>query len=196
MKFRAIPLVLPLAALAVPLAAQQVPADLTQCRRYRTTTSRRRRWGDPDLTGTWPIDNIASIFVTRLERFGNRFYLTQEELKQRAEQENASEKRYKTRRQAGQDRHGPLGRIRCQRRADRVPGRSANGKLPAFTERRGDVQGRPFELERPPVRLGERLRHLGSLHHPRLPGLDVPVPLQQRHPHRAVARASSSSTSR
>ena len=52
-------------------------------------------WGDPDFTGTWPIDNIASIFFQRNDRYGNRYYLTEEELAQRAEQANASAERYK-----------------------------------------------------------------------------------------------------
>ena len=37
-------------------------------------------WGEPDFTGTWPIDSIASIFFQRNDRYGNRFYLNQEEL--------------------------------------------------------------------------------------------------------------------
>ena len=69
----------------------------------------------------------------------------------------------------------------------------ADGKLPAMTPwaqalykngRSSWVTGQPYDWV-------ERFRHLGPLRHPRLPGLDAAVPLQQRHPRQAVARATS-----
>lgn len=55
---------------------------------------KKTQWGDPDFTGTWPIDSIASIFFQRNDRFGNRFYLNQEELDAREKERQGSLKRY------------------------------------------------------------------------------------------------------
>jgi len=110
-------------------------------------------WGDPDFTGTWPIDNIASIFFQRNDRYGNRYYLTEEELAQREEQANASAERY-----AEEEQQGKIGMghwvesdVSGAQTALLV---SNNGKLPAFTEygqeryragRSSWVNGQPFD---------------------------------------------------
>jgi len=67
---------------AVPnlAAAQAVPADLTTMPPVPTTYQpKKTSWGDPDLRGTWPIDNIASLPMNRPASFGNRFWLNDEE---------------------------------------------------------------------------------------------------------------------
>ena len=90
-------------------------------------------WGDPDFTGTWPIDNIASIFFQRNDRYGNRYYLTEEELAQRAEQANASAERYKEEEEQGKIGmgHWVESDVSGAQTALLV---SNNGKLPPFTE--------------------------------------------------------------
>ncbi len=111
-------------AVADPTKLQPVPDDFVP---------KKTQWGDPDLTGTWPIDNIASIFFTRQDRFGDRFYLTQEELEERAKQANASAERY-----AEEDKQGKIGMGHWVE-SDANGSQTAllidppNGKLPAFT---------------------------------------------------------------
>jgi hypothetical protein len=69
------------AAIAVPLAAQDAPADLTAIPPVATDYQPPRpAWGDPDLRGTWPINDVAEMPVNRPDQYGNRFFKTDEEL--------------------------------------------------------------------------------------------------------------------
>jgi hypothetical protein len=111
-------------------------------------------WGDPDFTGTWPIDNIASIFFQRNDRYGNRFYLTEEELAQRAEQANASAERYREEEEQGKIGMGHWVESDVSGAQTALLVDPANGKLPAFTEygermyragRSSWVNGQPFD---------------------------------------------------
>ena len=68
--------------LAVPAMAQvSAPDDLTTMPAvsddYRPATT---AWGDPDLRGTWPLNDIADLPVNRPDRFGDRFWKTPEEI--------------------------------------------------------------------------------------------------------------------
>ncbi len=45
----------------------------------KTWTPKRTQWGDPDLTGTWPLDSLARTPFQRPERFGDRATLTDAE---------------------------------------------------------------------------------------------------------------------
>ena len=65
-----------------PAAAQTaVPDDLTVMPPvsddYHPATT---AWGDPDLRGTWPLNDIADLPVNRPERYGDRFWKTPEEI--------------------------------------------------------------------------------------------------------------------
>ena len=111
-------------------------------------------WGDPDFTGTWPIDNIASIFFQRNDRYGNRFYLTEEELAERAEQANASAERYAEEEQQGKIGMGHWVESDVSGAQTALLVDPANGKLPPFTEygktmyeagRSSWVQDQPFD---------------------------------------------------
>ena len=83
-----------LAAMAhAPAAAQDVPDDLTTMPDVPTDYQpERTAWGDPDLRGMFPIDNIASLPFQRPANFGDRFWLTEEEFAQRAEQATTVER--------------------------------------------------------------------------------------------------------
>ena len=83
--------------------AQPVPDDLTVMPPVATDYQpKKTAWGDPDLRGTWPIDNIASLPMNRPANFGNRFWLTEEEAAQRAQrQQNASDAAYEREDKAG-----------------------------------------------------------------------------------------------
>jgi hypothetical protein len=56
----------------------------------------RTPWGDPDIRGTWPIENIneARIPIQRPEEFGNRAWLTEEEFAARLEGARESDGNY------------------------------------------------------------------------------------------------------
>src|SRR6187549_3350110 len=76
-------------------APAAAPADLTVLQPIPNDYQpKKTAWGDPDLRGTWPIDNIASLPFQRPKNFGNRFYLTDEEYKARLEQAAGSDARY------------------------------------------------------------------------------------------------------
>lgn len=112
-------------AVADPTVLQPIPNDFTP---------KKTAWGDPDFTGTWPIDNIASISFSRRDNYGNRFYLTQSELDDRAKQAEGSKARYEE-----EDRQGKIGMGHWVE-SDASGSQTAflvdpaDGKLPAFTE--------------------------------------------------------------
>ena len=71
------------AMLAAPAAtlAQEAPADLTAMPPVSTDYQPKRTpWGDPDLRGTWPINDVAELPVNRPDQYGDRFWKTDEEL--------------------------------------------------------------------------------------------------------------------
>ena len=76
-------------------AAQDVPADLTTMPPVPTTFDPpRTAWGDPDLRGTYPIDDIARIPFERLPEHGDRFWLTDAEFAARQAEIEAAERNY------------------------------------------------------------------------------------------------------
>jgi hypothetical protein len=90
---------------AAPAAAQGVPADLTTMPPVPTDYQpQRTAWGDPDLRGTWPIDNIASLPMNRPASFGDRYWLTEEEFAERQQQIERSAEAYDA-----EDRAGRIG---------------------------------------------------------------------------------------
>jgi hypothetical protein len=94
---------------------------------------KKTQWGEPDFTGTWPIDRIASIFFQRNDRYGNRFYLNQAELDAREKDRQGSLKRYEE-----EDKQGKIGMGHWVE-SDASGSQTAllvdpaNGKLPAMT---------------------------------------------------------------
>jgi hypothetical protein len=90
---------------STPALAQAVPADLTVMPTVPTDYQpKRTSWGDPDLRGTWPIDNIASLPMNRPASFGDRFWLTEEENAARLQQIERSAQAYDA-----EDRAGRIG---------------------------------------------------------------------------------------
>jgi hypothetical protein len=78
-----------------PASAQTVPADLTVMPPVPADYQpKKTAWGDPDLRGTWPIDNIASLPMNRPAQFGDRYWLTDEEFAQRQQQMERSAEAY------------------------------------------------------------------------------------------------------
>jgi hypothetical protein len=91
-------------------------------------------WGDPDFTGTWPIDNIASIFFQRNDRYGNRFYLNQAELDAREKDRQGSLKRYEEEDKQGKIGMGHWVESDASGSQTALLIEPANGKLPPMTE--------------------------------------------------------------
>ncbi len=90
---------------SAPVVAQAVPEDLTVMPPVPTDYQpRKTAWGDPDLRGTWPIDNIASLPMNRPAQFGNRFWLTEEENAARLQQIERAAQAYDA-----EDRAGRIG---------------------------------------------------------------------------------------
>jgi hypothetical protein len=143
------------AAFGTAAIGQEAPADPTVLQPVSDDYQpQKTAWGDPDLTGTWPIDNIASIFFQRNDRYGDRFYLNEEELAQRAEQAEASTARYKEEEEQGKIGMGHWVESDVSGAQTALLVDPPSGKLPAFTEvgeklykagRSSWVNGQPFD---------------------------------------------------
>jgi hypothetical protein len=119
---------------ATGAGAQQVPEDLTVMPPVSTDYEpARTAWGDPDMRGMFPIDNIASLPMNRPANYGDRFWLTEEEYAQRQAQANRSDQAY-----AAEDESGTIGmghwvESDASGRRTSLLVSPANGQLPAFT---------------------------------------------------------------
>ena len=80
-------------------------------------------WGEPNFTGMWPIDSIASIPFARGPQYGNRFYLNQSELNAREKQRQGSLERYEE-----EAKQGKIG-MGHWAEPDRVRARESPGNL-------------------------------------------------------------------
>jgi hypothetical protein len=115
---------------------------------------KKTQWGDPDFTGMWPIDSIASIFFTRNDRYGNRFYLNQEELDAREKQRQGSLERYEAEAKQGKIGMGHWVESDARGSQTALLIDPPNGKLPAMTPWAQDlykkgrsswVNGQPYD---------------------------------------------------
>jgi hypothetical protein len=111
-------------AVADPTKLQPIPQD------YHP---KKTQWGEPDFTGTWPIDSIASIFFQRPDRYGNRFYLNQEELDAREKEKEGSLKRYEEEAKQGKIGMGHWVESDASGSQTALLVEPANGKLPPMT---------------------------------------------------------------
>ena len=73
--------------LAAPSLAQpsrgaaQASTDLTVMPPVSTRyVPKRTAWGDPDLRGTWPLNDVAELPVSRPDQYGNRFFKNDAEI--------------------------------------------------------------------------------------------------------------------
>ena len=84
------------ALIAAPALAQEIPADLTQLPAVAKYAPPRTEWGDPDLTGNWPIERInqSGLSFQRPDEYGDRVWLTDEEFAQRLARAEASDGAY------------------------------------------------------------------------------------------------------
>ena len=72
-----------LSALVLGAAAQAVAADdgAAAKKSAKTWSPPKTPWGDPDLQGTWPLDELGRTPQQRPPQYGDRLYLTDDEYK-------------------------------------------------------------------------------------------------------------------
>ena len=114
--------------------AQDAPTDLTAIPAVpKTYKPKLTAWGEPDLTGLWPIDHLNMTPFQRTEAQGNRYLLTDEEFAARQKQIDAAAGRYDK-----EDKDNKLG-MGAWMEAGKANRRTsflidpANGRLPAKT---------------------------------------------------------------
>jgi hypothetical protein len=115
-------------------SAQPVPDDLTVMPPVPTDYQpKRTAWGDPDLRGTWPIDNIASLPMNRPASFGNRYWLTEEENAARLQQIERAAQAYDAEDRAGRIGMGHWVESNSSGRRTSLLVEPATGQLPPMT---------------------------------------------------------------
>ncbi len=124
-----------LAALAVTAApAQEVPEDLTVMPPVPTDYEPARTpWGDPDMRGMFPIDNIASLPMQRPANYGDRHWLNEEEYAQRNAQAGMFNERYEAEEESGTMGMGHWVESDASGHRTSLLVEPANGQLPAMT---------------------------------------------------------------
>jgi hypothetical protein len=96
-------------------------------------TPPRTAWGDPDLTGMWPIDKLNGTPVQRPESFGNRRFLTDEEFAERVERLRGLNARYDEEIAANKMGTGHWAEMGEPNRLTSLIVEPANGRLPPLT---------------------------------------------------------------
>ena len=125
-------------AISAPVAAAQdkgaAPAKPTKVSVAAKWKPARTPWGDPDLQGTWPLDQLGRTPLQRPAALGNQAYLTDEQyakaLKDAAEAAKGAER---------EEKENKLGNGRWLERGQPLRQTSlivepANGQLPSLTE--------------------------------------------------------------
>jgi hypothetical protein len=93
----------------------------------------RTEWGDPDLTGMWPLDTLNGTPVQRPESFGTRRFLTDEEFADRAARLEGLNARYDEEIAANKMGIGHWAEMGQPNRLTSLIVEPANGRLPALT---------------------------------------------------------------
>ena len=93
----------------------------------------RTHWGDPDLTGSWPIDKLNGTPVQRPESFGDRRFLTDEEFAERVERLRGLNARYDEEIATNKMGIGHWAEMGQPNRLTSLIMEPANGRLPPLT---------------------------------------------------------------
>ena len=118
-------------ALAQPAAPQQ---DLTVLPPVpHTYQPKKTPWGDPDLRGMWPIDNIGGLPLQRTAEQGNRVFLTEEEFAKREAMMDRSRKAADAEDKANKLGMGHWVEMNGAGRRTSLLVDPPNGRLPALT---------------------------------------------------------------
>ena len=120
---------------ALPAAAQQVPDDLTVMPPVPTDYApKKTAWGDPDLRGTWPINDIAELPVERPDRYGDRFWKTDEEIAKEQGRVEQLQEAYKKEEEEETIGSGHWIEYQAGSRRTSMLTDPKSGKLPALTQ--------------------------------------------------------------
>jgi len=82
-----------------PAAAQQTPAPPAAAKKpvaAKGWVAPKTAWGEPDLQGIWPLNNLIATPLQRNEKYGDRRFLTEEELAAAKKAGEARNKRFDT----------------------------------------------------------------------------------------------------
>ncbi len=93
----------------------------------------RTPWGDPDLTGMWPIDKLNGTPVQRPQSFGDRRYLTDQEYTERVERLRTLNARYDEEIAANKMGNGHWAEMGQPNRLTSLIIEPADGRLPPLT---------------------------------------------------------------
>jgi hypothetical protein len=93
----------------------------------------RTAWGDPDLTGSWPIDKLNGTPVQRPESFGDRRFLSDEEFAERVERLRGLNARYDEEIATNKMGIGHWAEMGQPNRLTSLIIEPANGRLPPLT---------------------------------------------------------------
>jgi hypothetical protein len=93
----------------------------------------RTPWGDPDLTGMWPIDKLNGTPVQRPQSFGDRRYLTDQEYTERVERLQTLNARYDEEIAANKMGNGHWAEMGQPNRLTSLIMEPADGRLPPLT---------------------------------------------------------------
>lgn len=94
----------------------------------------RTVWGDPDLQGTWPLQHLTGTPLQRPEEYGERRFLTDEELSARDAQFEVREGAYEAEEEGGKLGMGHWVEWGEVNRLTSLIVDPPNGRLPALTE--------------------------------------------------------------
>jgi hypothetical protein len=98
-------------------------------------TPPRTAWGDPDLTGTWPLDSVARTPFQRPPQYGDRAFLTDAEYAQALKGAADLGKRFAIEERVGKLGVGHWTEYGQPTRQTSLIVEPANGRLPPMTEK-------------------------------------------------------------
>jgi hypothetical protein len=141
-----------LIAAASPCAAAPAPGkDLTAVPPVPTTYHpKKTAWGEPDLSGTWPIDHLNFTPLQRTAAQGDRAFLTDEEYAARVKQLTERAGQYAAEEKSGKLGMGHWVEVGTPNRRTSLLIVPRNGQLPAQTEegkRRGKLMRSSYRAD-------------------------------------------------
>jgi hypothetical protein len=157
-------------AVALPLAAQT----------GKTSSPSKTPWGDPDLQGTWTSDDTWGVPMERPAQYGDRLYLTEDELKAREKAVQQSKQRIEN---PSDENHSP---------AKRQLDAAAKGEAPAAPA--AGAFGRGVDAAPVPGQFGEYARRASKQTSQVVDPPNGRIPPPEAQKRQAAARATRGKT--
>jgi hypothetical protein len=124
-----------LAGLGICVAMMAAPATYAATAKASAAwTAPRTSWGDPDLRGTWPLDQLGMTPMQRPERYGARLNLTDEEYAAALKQSDVAASGYEREEKAGKLGMGHWAERGRPLRQTSLITEPANGRVPPMTD--------------------------------------------------------------